>query len=337
MADFTPPADLPTTPRTPNVSHPNLDGAASPQTIAQSARNGVPLSGRDPAPAARGLAIGGVTATGSQLNVHVASGATGTARLFLYYVDPQDGNKSYTRVWNTSCDPATNPAPDYGLSACAASDGDTPPWAPDMMGGILGSSTADVVTGNQTLSVPLSAAAASRLAAGGASLLVSFVNGQDEAQAFDIPVQASSTDGDVSGTVPPTLSLTLGPAAAFGAFVPGVADDYFAGTTANVISTAGDATLSVADPSSTATGHLVNGSFSLAEALQAKASSPAGAGSDYAAVGGSSSPTALLTYGGPVSNDPVAIDFKQSIGANEPLRTGSYSKTLTFTLSTTTP
>ncbi|HET6551888.1 MAG TPA: PIG-L family deacetylase, partial [Solirubrobacter sp.] len=94
MADYTPPADLPTTPRTPNVSHPNLDGAASPQTIAQSARNGVPISGRDPAPAARGLAIGGVTATGTQLNLHVASGATGTARLFLYSVDPQDGNKS---------------------------------------------------------------------------------------------------------------------------------------------------------------------------------------------------------------------------------------------------
>ena len=39
-------------------------------------------------------------------------------------------------------------------------------------------------------------------------------------------------------------------------------------TTANVISTAGDATLSVADPSATATGHLVNGAFSLPQALQ---------------------------------------------------------------------
>ena len=33
----------------------------------------------------------------------------------------------------------------------------------------------------------------------------------------------------------------------------------------------------------------------------------------------------------------MTIDFLQSIGANEPLRTGNYSKTLTFTLSTTTP
>ena len=38
-----------------------------------------------------------------------------------------------------------------------------------------------------------------------------------------------------------------------------------------------------------------------------------------------------------MSNDPVAIAFTQHIGATEPLRTGGYSKTLTFTLSTTTP
>ena len=50
-------------------------------------------------------------------------------------------------------------------------------------------------------------------------------------------------------TVPATLSLTLGPAAQFGAFTPGVARDYTATTTANVISTAGDAALTVADPS----------------------------------------------------------------------------------------
>ena len=40
---------------------------------------------------------------------------------------------------------------------------------------------------------------------------------------------------------------------------------------------------------------------------------------------------------GPVSNDTVDVKFKQLIKANDPLRTGTYSKTLTFTLSTTTP
>ena len=67
------------------------------------------------------------------------------------------------------------------------------------------------------------------------------------------------------------------------------------------------------------------------------ATSPLGAGGALATVGGSSAPTSLLTYSGPVSNDAVAITFSQAVGANEALRTGTYSKTLTFTLSTTTP
>src|SRR5262245_63972701 len=71
------------------------------------------------------------------------------------------------------------------------------------------------------------------------------------------------TQGTVGGTVPATLSLTLGAPASFGSFVPGAAHDYDASTSATVTSTAGDATLSVADASTTAPGHLVNGSYSL--------------------------------------------------------------------------
>src|SRR5262249_21395391 len=125
--------------------------------------------------------------------------------------------------------------------------------------------------------------------------------------------------------------------AAFGAFTPGVAKTYTANMTANVITTAGDALLSVADPSSTATGRLVNGTFSLPTPLQAKATSALGTGGAFANVGGSSAPTSLLTYAGPASNDAVTVGFSQAIAANDALRTGSYSKTLTFTLSTTTP
>ena len=54
---------------------------------------------------------------------------------------------------------------------------------------------------------------------------------------------AVETPGGAGGTVPATLSLTLGANASFGAFVPGVAREYTASTTANVISSAGDATL----------------------------------------------------------------------------------------------
>ena len=44
-----------------------------------------------------------------------------------------------------------------------------------------------------------------------------------------------------------------------------------------------------------------------------------------------------MTYAAPISNDAVTVTFTQYIGANDALRTGTYSKTLTFTLSTTTP
>jgi hypothetical protein len=40
---------------------------------------------------------------------------------------------------------------------------------------------------------------------------------------------------------------------------------------------------------------------------------------------------------GPVSNDAVTLQFSQLVNANDALRTGSYAKTLTFTLSTTNP
>jgi X-Pro dipeptidyl-peptidase len=116
----------------------------------------------------------------------------------------------------------------------------------------------------------------------------------------------------VGGTVAATLSLTLGAPASFGAFTPGLAKDYSASTTASVLSTAGDAALSVSDP-----GHLTNGAFSLPQPLQVTMT-PA-------------------SWTAPVSNAMVAIAFTQSIGATDALRTGTYARTLTFTLSTTAP
>ena len=104
-----------------------------------------------------------------------------------------------------------------------------------------------------------------------------------------------------------------------------------------MISTAGDALLSVADPSPQNTGHLVNGSFFLPQPLQARARNAANTGTAYNNVGSSASPLNLLTYTAPVSNDAVSLSFSQRIGANDALRTGTYSKTLTFTLSTTQP
>jgi hypothetical protein len=146
------------------------------------------------------------------------------------------------------------------------------------------------------------------------------------------PYAATDAGTSVGGTVPATLSLSLGTPAVLGPFLPGVGKDYTSSTTADVVSTAGDALLTVADPSADRPGRLVNGTFALTQPLQVDAR-----GGAFAPVGAASSPTALLAYPAPVSHDVAQIGFKQSIGDTEPLRTGSYSKTLTFTLSTTTP
>ena len=123
---------------------------------------------------------------------------------------------------------------------------------------------------------------------------------------------ATTIPGSVGGTVPATLGLSVVSPVTFGAFTPGVAKDYTASTTASVISTAGDAALTVSDP-----GRLTNGTFSLPSPLQVSFSNAA--------------------WAAPVSNEKVTITFTQHIGATDALRTGAYSRTLTFTLSTTTP
>jgi hypothetical protein len=150
-------------------------------------------------------------------------------------------------------------------------------------------------------------------------------------------LSSAPASGGVSGSVPATLSLSIGPAAQFPAFTPGVGQTYEAQTDANVISSAGDAVLSVADPSSQNTGHLVNGSFFLPQPLQARARNAANTGTAYNNVGSSANPLNLLAYNGPISNDKVTLQFSQRINQNDALRTGAYSKTLTFTLSTTNP
>ena len=123
---------------------------------------------------------------------------------------------------------------------------------------------------------------------------------------------ATEATGGAGGTVPATLALTLGAPASFGAFTPGVDREYTAATTATVTSTAADAALTVSEP-----GRLTNGAFSLNEPLRVE--------------------IAPATWTGPVSNGAATITFRQHIGAQDALRTGAYTRTLTFTLSTTNP
>jgi hypothetical protein len=138
-----------------------------------------------------------------------------------------------------------------------------------------------------------------------------FLTASEESESTTILQTQTPVDVTVGGNVPAILALTLGAPASFGAFTPGVAKDYTASTTATVTSTAGDATLS-ASPAT-----LTNGAFSLAQPVVIT--------------------PAKTTWAGPTTNDTFPIAFKQTIGANEPLRTGSYSASVTFTLATTTP
>jgi hypothetical protein len=155
----------------------------------------------------------------------------------------------------------------------------------------------------------------------------------NETYTFTLSVDGTGT---VTGSVPATLMLTLGAPATFAGFTPGVTKDYSATTMATVTSTAADAALSVSDPSTTAPGHLVNGPFVMPSALQASAASPAaGAGPAPASLG--ASPLTVLRWTAPASNDAALVTFTQHIDRTDALRTGTYSKTLTFTLSTTTP
>jgi sugar phosphate isomerase/epimerase len=149
----------------------------------------------------------------------------------------------------------------------------------------------------------------------------------------------NSALGTIGGDVPSLLQLVItNNGGHFGTFVPGVARTYDTALAATVTTTTGDAALAVTDPSATASGRLVNGAFSLASPVNARAvgsgDSPAPA---FAALPTDGSSLLLRSWSTPVTAAPLTLGFRQSIGAAEVLRAGTYSKTLTFTLSTTTP
>jgi hypothetical protein len=164
-------------------------------------------------------------------------------------------------------------------------------------------------------------------------------NADDATESF-LVVGKSLADalGGIGGDVPSALSLTLGTAPSFGSFLPATARNYDTALAASLVSTAGDATLTVADTNATAPGHLVNGTFALAQPLQVRALNAANTASVFAPLSETGAPLTLLTYNAPTAGaDAVTVAFRQAIGASDVLRAGSYSKTLTFTVSTTTP
>lgn len=163
--------------------------------------------------------------------------------------------------------------------------------------------------------------------------------------AASVATAATTGESEVSGTVGAGLSIDVAPTVSLGALVPSLAGSSVnASTSVTVTSTAATASVQVNDPDTTATkGFLLNSTtgpsgpatYALANALQVN--------------GPAQAPTSLA--GGPVSvfdatltpaglnqfSTTKSVTFTQAIGANEGLRTGTYAKNLTFSVSTTTP
>ena len=167
-----------------------------------------------------------------------------------------------------------------------------------------------------------------------ATLTVIYADGERVSKTIEFeipPLPNAEEDVDIIATVPLTLSLKLGAPAAFAPMIPGVAATYTASTTATVISTAGAAQLTVTDRNAASPGRLVNGAAVMPQALRARAGTTAA----YAAVSGT--PLSLATWATPISNAVLTLGFQQPVATTDALRAGQYAKTLTFTLSTTTP
>ena len=158
---------------------------------------------------------------------------------------------------------------------------------------------------------------------------------QTSSKTIDVPVADDGPGARSPLDVPKTLGLTFGS----GRHVRRLrrrasANTYAASTTANVISTMPDAALSVVDQSAIEPGFLVNGTTPLASRLRVRATNAANPATPRSQTSRRPRST-CSSWAAPISNDAVTLQFQQPIGANEPLKAGAYTKTLTFTLSTT--
>jgi PKD repeat protein len=267
-------------------------------------------------------AAGTYTAT---VTVSDGKGGTGSTTLTVVVTQP---NRNPTVQLSRNPAGGVDPGTAIAFTAAAAdADGDTLTYAWDF--GDSGTSNVQNPThtyasaGTYTARVTVS----DGKGGSGTDAVVVTVNG---------PVQDhTDTPQDVMATVPTVLKLNVTPSTTLGSIAPGVAHDYLATVAAEITSTAGDAALSVSDLSSNAPGHLVNGTYALASPVEAQATNATQTSAAFAPVG--ASPVTLLSYSAPVSSDPVTVGIRQRVSAGELLRAGSYSKTLTFTLTTSTP
>jgi hypothetical protein len=144
----------------------------------------------------------------------------------------------------------------------------------------------------------------------------------------------------VYGEVPFTQTLTsYCTEVNLGHFIPAEAKTYT--NTCNVTATDTDAAsrLTAEDASATDTGHLVQGAYDLPDPLEVQAAAEergitTGVQTLATSLG---HPQTLLNFAEPFADNLLTVKFTQKIGKKDPLHTGVYAKTITLTLSTTTP
>jgi LmbE family N-acetylglucosaminyl deacetylase len=173
---YTPPSGRSTTPTTPIIPASALNGVDSPQTIYQSAHNGVPIAGLSAAPANDRTSVVSTTLHKSSVDVTLHSTGAGTAHVFLW-----SGDHTYIPVWTSSC--ASDPG-EQGFTPCAATDGAATPWGTNMSGYLIADSQVSVSAGTKHVSIPISSTQYQALKKQG-SALISFRTAANAVQAFD--------------------------------------------------------------------------------------------------------------------------------------------------------
>ncbi|MGH8825409.1 MAG: PxKF domain-containing protein, partial [Jiangellaceae bacterium] len=212
---YAPPVDRPTTPTEPIIPDSALQGEESPQTIHQSATNGVPISGLAPS---RALRVSNVALAPTALEMNLQSTEAGTAHVYLW-----TGAHGNIPVFLSSC------ADDQdGFNACSASDGAPPPWGTDMSGRVLRHVEVDVATGKDGLSIPLDEDAYQTLRANG-SALVSFESESNGVKAWYFPL--AETFSPPIKNAPAVNTVTAGSSVVFridlgGEGLAGLAEGY---------------------------------------------------------------------------------------------------------------
>jgi hypothetical protein len=151
-----------------------LQGVQSPQTIYQSAVNGVPISGMPPTDDVK---VQGVQLRRGGASFNVAAGSAGTVHAYLW-----SGEHGMIPVFESSC-----PDDQDGFNACSPDDGAAPPWGTDMGGHVVADGSADVSAGRQRVTLPLGAQDFDVLRANG-SLLVSYESAAGEVAAWYVPL-----------------------------------------------------------------------------------------------------------------------------------------------------